>query len=76
MSDTPYYSILIQWSDEDQSYVVILPEWKDLCAMPVTDAATWEEAARKGSEVFDTLIRITQKDGKPLPAPRTFAFER
>ena len=76
MNETPHYSILIQWSDEDQTYVAILPEWEELCAMPVTDGATHEEAALKGSEVLETLIRITQKDGKSLPPPHTFAFER
>ena len=44
--------------------------------MPVTDGATHEEAALKGSEVLETLIRITQEDGKSLPPPHTFAFER
>ena len=72
MNETLHYSILIQWSDEDQRYVVVLPEWEDLCAMPVSDGATREEAARKGSEVLDTLIRITKEDGKPLPSPHTF----
>jgi predicted RNase H-like HicB family nuclease len=34
------YCILIQWSDEDSCYVVILPDWEDVLLQPVTDGAT------------------------------------
>ena len=69
------YSMVIEWSDEDQAFVVFLPEWEGRVYQPVSDGATHEEAARKGQDVLDTLIRITQEDGKPLPEPPTFATE-
>jgi predicted RNase H-like HicB family nuclease len=67
------YSIVIEWSDEDQAYVVCLPEWQDRVYQPVTDGATYEEAARKGENVLDTLIEQAKQHGEPLPAPRVHA---
>jgi predicted RNase H-like HicB family nuclease len=28
-SSVPHYSMVIEWSDDDQGYVVSLPEWGD-----------------------------------------------
>ena len=66
------YSIVIEWSDEDQAYVVFLPEWQDRVYQPVTDGDTYEEAARKGQNVLDTLIEQAQQHGEPLPEPRVY----
>ena len=66
------YRILIQWSDEDNCYVVILPDWENVVLQPVTDGATYEEAARKGENVLSFLIESFQDEGKPLPAPKVF----
>jgi predicted RNase H-like HicB family nuclease len=41
------YSIVIEWSDDDQRYVVILPEWAERYAMPVASGATYRKKARK-----------------------------
>jgi antitoxin HicB len=67
------YSILIEWSDVDQAYVVLLPEWQDRVYQPVTDGATYEEAARKGQDVLETLIEQAQRYSEPLPEPRVYA---
>jgi predicted RNase H-like HicB family nuclease len=66
------YSITIEWSDEDVVYVVFLPEWRDRVYQPVTDGATYEEAAGKGRRVLDTLIEQAQAHGEPLPEPHTY----
>jgi antitoxin HicB len=66
------YRILIQWSDEDNSYVVILPDWEDVVLQPVTDGATYAEAARKGEDVLAFLIETFQREGTPLPEPKVF----
>jgi predicted RNase H-like HicB family nuclease len=68
-----HYSIVIEWSEDDQAYVVLLPEWQDRLYQPVTDGATIEEAARKGQAVLETLIEQAQQYGEPLPKPRVFA---
>ncbi len=61
--------MIIQWSDLDQVYVVTLPEFGD-CK---THGATYEEAARQGSEVLELLIESGLEDGDKLPVPRKFA---
>ena len=48
MSPTSRYSLVIEWSDEDQTYVVLLSEWEGRVYQPVTDGATYEDAVRKG----------------------------
>ena len=64
------YSMTIQWSDEDQLYIVSLPEWGDLVH---AHGATYEEAVRNGQELLDDLIAVRQEVGEPLPEPRVFA---
>jgi len=63
------YSILIEWSDEDQVYIATLPEFHG-CK---THGDTYEEAAKHGREVIESLIEINWEDGRPLPEPATFA---
>lgn len=65
--------MVIEWSPEDQVFVVILPEWADRYAMPVTDGKTYEEAVARGRNVLDNFIEFARRDGKPLPAPKVFA---
>ncbi len=73
MNETLQYSIVIEWSPEDEAYVVILPEWADAYAMPVADGSTYEEAAIRGRDALETYIRFAHEDGRPLPQPRVFA---
>lgn len=73
MSDTPQYSIVIEWSADDSAYVVILPEWADRYAMPVASGATYEEAAARGRNAIENYIQFALEDGLPLPQPRVFA---
>lgn len=68
----PHYSIVIEWSDADQAYVVILPEWADRYVMPVGDGPTYEEALSSACDALDTFIQHAQEDGLPLPDPRVF----
>jgi predicted RNase H-like HicB family nuclease len=62
------YSMVIRWSDEDQAYIVTLPEFGG-CK---THGSTYEHAAQQGQEVLDSLIAFYQEDGRPLPAPTKF----
>ena len=70
MSVPVRYSMLIEWSDEDQLFVVSLPEWGDLVH---THGTTYDEAARQGQELIQALIESRQESGEPLPRPRVFA---
>lgn len=62
------YSILIQWSDEDQKYIVSLPEFGPYAH---THGDTYEEAFQNAQEVLELLIEDYQERGKPLPEPQT-----
>lgn len=66
----PRYSMTIQWSDEDQAYIVSFPEWGEHTH---THGATFEEAARNGQDVLTDLIALWRRQGRALPEPRTFA---
>jgi len=65
------YSMLIEWSAEDQAYLVTLPEWADRVIMPVTHGSTYGEAVQHGQEVLELLINSAIQDGEPLPPPKT-----
>ncbi|MGK7894879.1 MAG: type II toxin-antitoxin system HicB family antitoxin [Xenococcus sp. (in: cyanobacteria)] len=63
------YTILIQWSDEDQCYIVSLPEWGEFCH---THGNTYEEALKNAQEVLELLIESAKEDGETLPQPQTW----
>lgn len=60
------YTIIIQWSNEDECYVVFLPEFDDVM-QPCTHGDTYEEALKNAQEVLEMLIKTTLEEGKPLP---------
>ncbi|MGJ5630888.1 type II toxin-antitoxin system HicB family antitoxin [Nostoc sp. CALU 1950] len=64
------YTIVIQWLEEDQSYVVSLPEFTDIM-QPCTHGETYEEALKNAQEVLEMLIESSLADGEPLPEPKT-----
>ena len=64
-----HYTVIIQWSDEDQCYVVSLPEWGEFCH---THGDTYEEALKNAQEVLDLLIETSLEDSESLPKPITF----
>jgi predicted RNase H-like HicB family nuclease len=65
-----HYSIVIEWSNEDQLYIVSLPEWGELIH---THGATYEEAAHSGASLIEELVASRQQRGQPLPTPRVYA---
>ena len=71
-----HYSMHIAWSDEDQAYLVTLPEWAGRVMQPVTHGNTYEEAAQNGHEVLEMLIEDAQQEGKSLPVQAAFAEEQ
>jgi antitoxin HicB len=66
-----HYSMLIEWSEEDQAYLVTLPEWADRVVMPVTHGSTYSEAVQHEQEVLELLMNSALRDGEPLPPPKT-----
>ncbi len=67
------YTIVIQWSEEDQCYVVLLPEFEDVM-QPCTHGDTYEEALKNAQEVLELLIETALEDGEPLPPPKTLGY--
>ncbi len=65
------HSMLIEWSEEDQAYLVTLPEWADRVFMPATHGSTYDEAVQYGQEVLELLVNSAIRDGEPLPPPKT-----
>jgi antitoxin HicB len=65
------YSMLIEWSEEDQVYIATLPEFGG----PKTHGATYEEAAKHGREVLELLIESALDQGERLPQPAIFHDE-
>jgi predicted RNase H-like HicB family nuclease len=61
--------MVIRWSEEDQVFVVSLPEFGDYAQ---THGDTYEEAARSGREVLELLVESYQAEGIPLPAPHLY----
>jgi antitoxin HicB len=66
-----HYSMLIEWSETDQAYLVTLPEWAGQVVMPATHGSTYEEAVQHGQEVLEVLVDSALRDGEQLPRPKT-----
>lgn len=64
------YSMTIQWSDEDQVYVVSFPEWG---ALVHAHGNSYEEAVKNGQELLVGLIESRRHHGEPLPVPHVYA---
>jgi antitoxin HicB len=62
--------MLIEWSEDDQVFIVSLPEWGDLVH---THGVSYEEAVQQGKELIDGLIAGRRAAGEALPRPRVFA---
>ena len=64
------YQILIQWSDEDNCFLVGFPDfpgqrWR-------THGDTYEEAFANGTEALESLIFAYEATGEPLPKPTVY----
>lgn len=63
--DIKHYSMNIQWSDEDDAYIVIVPELPG-CK---THGATYEEAVKQGQDAIESWIMVAQELGRRIPPP-------
>jgi antitoxin HicB len=67
------YSIVIQWSDEDQACVVGFPEFEALGHYFLSaHGNTYAEAAESAQELLDELLIHAQEGNWPLPAPQKY----
>ncbi|NUN66120.1 type II toxin-antitoxin system HicB family antitoxin [Pseudanabaena biceps] len=65
------YTILIQWSDEDNCFVVFLPEFTNVM-QPCTHGYTYLEAVQNAQEVIELLVETALENGEPLPKHQKF----
>ena len=65
-----HYSVVVKWSDEDQAYLVFLPEFGE---QPRTHGETYKEAMKNAEQVLELLVESYQAEGWPLPAPAKYA---
>ncbi len=65
------YSMIIQWSEEDQLFLVTIPEFSDRIVMPCTHGKTRAEAINNGEEVIELYLEVYQLEGEFIPAPNT-----
>lgn len=65
------YSMTIQWSNEDQLFLVTIPEFVGRVLMPCTHGKTREEAIQNGEEVIEMYVEAWQAEGESIPEPRT-----
>ncbi|GBO55126.1 hypothetical protein APA_3176 [Pseudanabaena sp. lw0831] len=61
----PHYSMIIIWSEEDNSYLVHLPDFP--FQKFHTHGDTYEEAAKHGQEVIDSYLELYREQGKSFP---------
>jgi predicted RNase H-like HicB family nuclease len=69
MEEAKHYSMIIQWSDEDQAYIVTVPELPG-CR---THGETYEEAIQQGQDAIEGWIMVAKDLGWPIPPPRVAA---
>lgn len=60
------YEMIIYWSDEDQSFVVEVPELPGCMA----DGETYEDAVVNAKQVIEEWIETAHNLGRPIPEPK------
>jgi len=60
------YEMIIYWSDEDQAFVVEVPELPGCMA----DGSTYREAVANAERIIEEWIQTAQELGREVPIPR------
>lgn len=60
------YEMVIYWNDEDQAFIVEVPELPGCMA----DGPTYQEAVSEAEKVIDMWIRRAQSLNRPVPEPK------
>lgn len=63
------YPLLIEWSPEDEAFIVSVPDIPGVR----THGATREEAAEMGDEVVAIILSYLQDAGRPIPPPSPYS---
>lgn len=60
------YEVIIYWSEEDQAFVVEVPELPGCMA----DGTTYQEALANAEVIIQEWIETAQELGRAIPEPR------
>lgn len=60
------YELIIYWSDEDESFIVEVPELAGCMA----DGATYQEALANAETVIREWVDTARELGRPVPEPK------
>ena len=60
------YELIIYWSDEDEAFLVEVPELPGCMA----DGETYEAAVANAKQVIQEWIATAEELGRPVPEPR------
>jgi antitoxin HicB len=64
------YSMLVQWSEDDQLFLVTIPEFAERVFMPCTHGKTRAEAISNGEDVVAMYLEAWEAEGEAIPQPR------
>lgn len=65
MKERDKYLKIVEWSDEDKSYVGSIPGWIGKCCHGKNEMKVYGEL----SNILDEWIAIYKKEGRVLPSP-------
>jgi predicted HicB family RNase H-like nuclease len=65
MKERDKYLKIVEWSEEDQSYVGVVPGWIGKCCHGRDEMKVYQELCA----IVDEWIEIYKKDGRSLPPP-------
>ncbi len=60
------YELIIYWSEEDQSFIVEVPELSGCMA----DGQTYKEAVENAQVIIEQWIETAKELGRPIPKPK------
>lgn len=64
-TDIKHYSMIIQWDERDNIYVVNVPELPGC----MTHGKTYEEALQQGQDAIESWITVAKELWRPIPPP-------
>jgi predicted RNase H-like HicB family nuclease len=60
------YEMIIYWSEEDQAFIVEVPELPGC----VADGETYQEAVQNAEIIIQEWIETAKELGRPIPEPK------
>ena len=60
------YELIVYWSQEDEAFIVEVPELAGCMA----DGETYEQAVNNAQKVIKEWVETAKEIGKPIPEPK------